>query len=226
MVGYEPLKLSFENLSSEPETTVPLLGLLLSFVLHEPAVEPLFKSLQAASIDQVDDVLAEYDAHLQTIHHPGALPLLWSLHHRVWTIPSLRLGLSKILGRLATACHRNLSVMSNAGLVLPILQYLLSSRGDGDVSDSERHAWQKLLRRLLELGAAPSHARLILEKVIGEDETLDAEMLDLVRYGMRSRWVDHFSMESSSAFIVTDEDSKGLPTTGITFMVVNALLFH
>jgi hypothetical protein len=109
--------------------------------------------------------------------------------------------------------------MSNAGLVLPILEHLLSSKGNGEVSDSERYAWQKLLRRLLELGAAPPHARLILQRVVHEDETLDVEMLDLVRYGMRSRWVDHFSMESSSALVITDEDSKGLPTTGVTFMV-------
>ncbi|EKM77777.1 hypothetical protein AGABI1DRAFT_121854 [Agaricus bisporus var. burnettii JB137-S8] len=219
VIGYEPLKHSLENVSSDPETTITVLGLLLSFILHEPALEPLFRALQAANIDEVDDVLVQYGPHLQTIHHPGALPLLWSLIQRVWTFPSLRFGCSKILGRLAAARHRNFAVMSNAGLVLPILEHLLSSKGNGEISDSERHTWQKLLRRLLELGAAPPQARLILQRVIREDDTLDAEMLDLVRYGMRSRWVDHFSMESSSALVITDEDSKGLPSTGVTFMV-------
>lgn len=219
MVGYEPLNHSLQSLPSDVETTLTILGLLLSFMLHNPALEPVFKSLENASLDAVDDVLTKYDTHLQFVHHPGALPLFWSLQQRVWTHSSIRYGFSRILGRLASANHRNFAAMSNAGLVLPILEHFQSSKRDDSVSDQERHAWQKLLRRLLELGAEPAHARLILQRVVQEGETLDPEMLDLIRYGMKSRWVDHFSMESSSALVVSDEDNRGLPASGITFMV-------
>lgn len=203
----------------EVETTSAVLGLLLSFILHDFALDSIFKSLKDTNIDDIDEVIAKYEPHLQFIHHPGALPLLWTLHQRVWTCPSIRYGFSKILGRLASASHRNLVVMSNAGLAIPIFEHFCSSKGDKSVPEKERHAWQKLLRRLLELGSEPAHARAILQKAVQQGDILDPEMLDLIRYGMKSRWVDHFSMESPSALVVTNEDTRGLPASGITFMV-------
>ncbi|KAF5354041.1 hypothetical protein D9756_006953 [Leucocoprinus leucothites] len=216
-VGYEPLSMALEGLPTDIETTTTTLGLLFSFMVHDFAMDGLFSSLYNADIDAVDDVLAKYDPHLQLIYHPPVLSLLWHFHQRVWTRPSLRFGFSRVLGRLASARHRNLAVMSNGGLVLPILDHFRSSRGDTGVLEKERHAWQKLLRRLLELGADPAHARAILQKTVQGGDVLDAEMLDLIRYGMKSRWVDHFSMESAAGMKILDHEGKSLPSTGITF---------
>lgn len=196
-----------------------MLGLLLSFILHDFALGPVFKDLQDVDLDAVDHILTQYDAHFKSIHHPEALPLLWTLHLRVFVFASIRYGFSKVLVHLSNANHRNFAVMSNSGLVLPVLEHFHSSKGDEMVSEKERHTWQKLLRRLLELGAKPSYARLILQKAVQEGDNLDLGMLDLIRYGSKSRWVDHFSVESSSVLVATDEDNKGLPAAGITFMV-------
>ena len=51
------------------------------------------------------------------------------------------------------------------------------------------------------------------------DEVLDGEILEVVRFGMKSRWVEHFSMEMPAAIVVRDDKFKGLPATGFTFMV-------
>ncbi|KAF9449865.1 beach-domain-containing protein [Macrolepiota fuliginosa MF-IS2] len=218
-VGYEPLSHALQELSSEEETTLATLGFLMSFMLHDFTFTSFFKSLKDADLNAVDDIIVKYEPHLQLIHHPGAVPLFWTLYQRVSTRPSIRYGFSKMLGRLASSSYRNLAVLSSAGLVIPILEHFLSSKGDGHVPEKERHAWHKLLRRLLELGSEPAHARAILQKAVQQGDNLDPEMLDLIRYGMKSRWVDHFSMESSSSLIVTDEENKGLPASGITFMV-------
>ncbi|KXN83156.1 hypothetical protein AN958_01769 [Leucoagaricus sp. SymC.cos] len=216
-VGYEPLGLALEGLPSDVETTITTLGLLMSFMIHDFTLD-LARILYEAPIDDIDNVLAEYDSQLQHIHHPSVLPLLWTLYQRVWTRPSVRYGFSRFLWRLASTNHRNLVEMSDAGLVTPILNHFLSSKGEDNVREKERHAWQKLLRRLLELGADPSHARAILRETVHAGDKLDPEMLDLIRYGMKSRWVDHFSMESFSTIVISDTESKGLSASGITFM--------
>lgn len=218
-IGYEPLASALETLPTNAETTTAILGLLFSFMVHDFTMENLLKGLHCLEIDTVDDLLKKYDPNPQLIRHPPALSLLWSFSQRGWTSPSLRLGLSRILGHLASARHRNLAAMSDAGLLLPILDHFRSSKGDSSVSEKERHAWQKLLRQLLELRADPAYGRVILQKTIQEGGTLDPEILDLVRYGMKSRWVDHFSLESVSGIKVNDLERKTLPNSGITFLV-------
>ncbi|KAJ3575407.1 hypothetical protein NP233_g1115 [Leucocoprinus birnbaumii] len=217
-VGYDPLALALEGLPSDPGTTTTILGLLYSFMVHDFSADTLFTSLHGAAIDDVDDLLVKYESHVHLIHHPPILPLLSTFHQRVWTRSSSRYGLSRILGRLASSRHRNLAVMSSAGLVLPILDHFHSSKSDSSMVEKERHAWQKLLRRLLELGADPAHARAILHRTVQDGDVLDTEMLDLIRYGMKSRWVDHFSMESAACIKMSDLESKFLPGSGITFM--------
>jgi hypothetical protein len=87
------------------------------------------------------------------------------------------------------------------------------------VSEKERQVLQKLLKRLLEMGATTSEARTIFQKAIKEDEMLDTEVVELIRAGMKSRWLEHFSIESPASLVVSEEGIKGLPITGLTFMV-------
>ena len=63
---------------------------------------------------------------------------------------------------------------------------------------------QKLLRRLLEMGASTMEARSLFEAVIYE-EKLDPKILDVIRFGMKNRWVEHFSMESSAALALQSD---------------------
>ena len=97
---------------------------------------------------------------------------------------------------------------------------------DPDVSDKERHVLQKLLRRLLEMGATTTEARSIFQKAVTLNEVdgksngvLHGEILEVVRFGMKSHWVEHFSMQTPAAVVVRDHKFKGLPAMGFTFMV-------
>ena len=57
------------------------------------------------------------------------------------------------------------------------------------------------------------------------NEVLDGEILEVVRFGIKSRWVEHFSMETHAAVVVRDDKFKGLPPSGFIFMVSCTCLF-
>ena len=40
-----------------------------------------------------------------------------------------------------------------------------------------------------------------------------------MRFGMKFRWVEHFSIETPAAIVVRGDKFKGLPATGFTFVV-------
>lgn len=60
------------------------------------------------------------------------------------------------------------------------------------------------------MGATPTEARLLFQKIVKEDETLDADVLEIVRSGMKSRWVEHFSMESPASLSMTEGGVRGM----------------
>ena len=61
---------------------------------------------------------------------------------------------------------------------------------------------------------------IVLEEVDGKsDEVLDEEISEVVWFGMKSHWVEHFSMATPAAIVERDDKFKGLPATGFTFMV-------
>ena len=78
---------------------------------------------------------------------------------------------------------------------------------------------QNLLRRLLDIGATILKAHFIFQKAFKSDEILDTEVLNLIRFGMKSRWLEHLSLESPAALSLKKESFRGLPHNGFTFMV-------
>jgi hypothetical protein len=73
------------------------------------------------------------------------------------------------------------------------------------------------------MGANTTEARRIFQAcVIHEDgkEKLDAEILEVIRFGMKSRWVEHFSLEGKASIVITDEYKwKTLPKEGMSLLV-------
>jgi hypothetical protein len=132
---------------------------------------------------------------------------------------SMRYVVFKLFELLSHVSHRNQAVLSSLGIVKSTFDRLCDARSDPAVSEKERHTLQKLLRRLLEMGATTSEARVIFQRAIKQDETLDTEVLDIIRFGMKSRWLEHFSMESHAALVLSEDNMKGLPVAGFTFMV-------
>ncbi|KAJ7241683.1 beach-domain-containing protein [Mycena haematopus] len=215
-VGYESLATAIQALVADPDTVDYTMGLLLSFAFRNFSLAGAFKPIRNATLTEVDTTIREVVSRLGGIKRPGAMALLTRLTpHLVGDDPSMRHGVLKLYEHLSNTTHRNHVVFSSFGLAEPLLKRFCAS----GVPEIERNVLQKLLRRLLDMGATPAVARYLFQTVVREDETLDAELLELIRYAMKSRWLEHFSMESPASLTLTEENVKGLPILGFTFMI-------
>ncbi|KAF8154493.1 hypothetical protein B0H34DRAFT_660452 [Crassisporium funariophilum] len=235
-VGYESLEHALRGLIAEQRTVHETMGFLLSLSLHDFSLSTFFSSLRDVSLDALDAKIIEFQPHLGTIRHPEALMILWNAALPQFTSnfssssTRSRYALFKLFSLLLHVNHRNQAVLSSLGLVKSVFARFHDTRGDADVSEKERHILQKLLRKLLEMGADTTEARVIFQRAVGKGKekeekegegegVLDGEILDVVRFGMKSRWVEHFSMEAPASVVVRDAKFKGLPATGFTFMM-------
>ena len=235
-VGYESLKHALSGLMAEGKTMLETMGFLLSLSLCDFSLSDFFSSLRDAPHDTIDTKIGEF--RLGTIKFPEALMILWNL-----ALPQLsrtssnldqdgppRYALFKLFELLFHVNHRNYAILCGLGLIKSVFARFYETRMNTGLLEKERYVLQKLLRRLLEMGATTTEARGIFQKAAvlnGVDEksdgVLDGEILEVVRYGMKSRWVEHFSMETPAAIVVRDDKFKGLPATGLTFMVSSIL---
>ncbi|KAF9067929.1 beach-domain-containing protein [Rhodocollybia butyracea] len=198
-VGYQSLESAMHGLVSNPKTLDETLGFLLSFALCEFSASGIFCSLLTFG-----PKLANTNA---TIHHPGAIYLLWNFLPKSYAS-------YKLLELLAGINHRNRAILSVPEVVQPLLDHL--SRV---TEKREKTVVQRLSRKLLDMGASPTVARGMFQRAIKEDGALDMELLELIRAGMKSRWLEHFSFRSSAELVFTQEGIKSLPVTGFTFMI-------
>lgn len=220
VVGYESLADSLRGLVSDPKTADETLGLVLSFAIHNFAVKDIFTRLRTAPKDELELVITEFEPRLGTIRRPGAMLILWNMIPEITTgNSSMNYAVFKLVELLSHVSHRNQAILSSLGLVKSLFRLFYDSRNDPSVTGRERQILQKLLRRLLEMGATTSEARIIFQKAIKEDNTLDTEVLDVIRFGMKSRWLEHISMESPAALVLKEDGMRGLPAAGFTFMV-------
>lgn len=192
--------------------------------------------------------------HHDTIRHPGALRVLFNAipdlpgEHEVSSMR--RYFIYKLFERLCAKSHRNHAVISSLNLVSPLFDAFCPPRSTDDDASSgtttplmpkpERQVLMRLLRKLLELGCSSDDARsmfkraLIPRKSIAEsveslkDEAvngLNADVLEVLRAGMKARWPQHFSLQRSAALkVMVSPSDKSLPKTGFTLMVGKLLV--
>ena len=202
-VGYESLKLALQNLATETDNK-HIFSFLLALSLSDfsPFYIDFFVQMQGPD-EKVKMVSG-------TLKHSGAVKILWELAEDSKDVTT-RYTLFKLFEVLFSLSHRNAGILSSLGIVGGVFGRLRIAQ------DKEKQVLQKLLRRLLEMGASTREARSLFEAAVHE-EKLDPEILDVIRFGMKSRWVEHFSMESSAA-LVLQSDAKALPKDGISFSV-------
>ncbi|EPQ51421.1 beach-domain-containing protein [Gloeophyllum trabeum ATCC 11539] len=211
-VGYDSFRQAVEPLILDKRTTDWTLGLLLSLALHNFLLTTLFSTLRKTDYAELTTKITDYQSEFRLVRYPPALRMLWDF------LPddaTLRLCMYKILERLSATSHRNKAILSSMG-VLESLVYV--SAGRDAVPDEERAVKQKLLKRLLDMGATPDVGRMVFQKAIRDDGSLDFDTLEVLRAGMKSKWPDHFSMESRAALCFEEPKVRGLPVTGFTFM--------
>jgi hypothetical protein len=219
-VGYEHLKQALVGLVTDSRTVDQTMGFIFSLAFHDFSVTTIFATMRGVNQDQIDTPVSEFVSRVGVIRQPGAIKVLWDLLPQLTEGNSaMQYGIYKLFELLSHLNHRNHAVLSSLGLVKPLFDLYYESKEDGMVTEKERQVWQKLIRRLLDMGANTADARFIFEKAITAEETLDAEVMDIIRGGMKSRWPEHFSMDSGAALIVNEDGVKGLPAAGFTFMV-------
>ncbi|GLB40924.1 putative WD40 repeats [Lyophyllum shimeji] len=220
VVGYGSFEDALRGLIVNPKTVDHTLGLVLALAIHDQQVSDIFSSLRATPEDELELAIAGIEARLGTIRRPGAILILWNaIPHLTLGDSSMRYSIFKLVELLSHVSHRNQAILSTLGLVKSLFERFYATRNDPTVPEKERYVLQKLLRRLLDMGATTSEARLIFQRTIKEDNTLDMEILDVIRFGIKSRWLEHFSMESPAALILREESLRGVPGTGFTFMI-------
>ncbi|OJT13456.1 Beige protein -like protein [Trametes pubescens] len=216
-VGLESFALATLALVSDPRTIKQTVSFLTCLALHNFAWNRFFLHITGADYAAVDRKFSELSSQLGLIHVPEALRVLYDAVTR----PSqdnalLRYMGIKLLERLALHKHRNQCVLSSLGLERTLFTRLCSP---AVLPKNERQVVQKLLRRLLDHNVRTEDARLMFQRAIRKNDTLDPDVLEVLRAGMKVKWPEHFSFESPAAVRVIKGGSRALPSTGFTFMV-------
>ncbi|KAF7329558.1 hypothetical protein MKEN_00218700 [Mycena kentingensis (nom. inval.)] len=215
-VGYASLAGAVSRLVYDRGTVDYTMGLLLSFAFRNFSLAGTFKSIRGIPLTNIEPTLREVVSRLGGIKRPGAFALIVRfMPELVGDDANMRFGMYKLFELLANLTHRNHVVFSSFDLEKGLLERFCAP----GTPEIERNVLQKLTRRLLDMGATPAVARFLFQRVVREDDTLDAELLEVIRYGMKSRWLEHFSMESPASLALTEENVKGLPVAGFTFMI-------
>ena len=223
-VGYESFSEALHPfVDGDADVRDRILGLLFSLALHDFSVSNLFSVVRGVTYEGISVKIDEAEPHLGLIVQPKALKALWNFLPDFSEDRLLHYTLYKLLERLSTLCHRNQAILSNLGLAESLFQTFYDQKSNATVKPQERRAMQKLLRRLLDTGATPAETRMVFRKAVKPDGSLDSDILDVIRSGIKSRWLDHFSFERRSVVKFTEENTKGLPSTGFTFMASDAL---
>lgn len=217
-VGYESFHEATLSLVSDARTVKQTFGFLASLALHDFAWSDFFLVAPDTPYELVDKKFAEFSSRLGVIHRPEPLRVLYDALPRVSEDTSiLRYCGYKLLERLALHKHRNQCLLHGLGVVESLFQRLCGGNGV-EVPKSERQVMQKLLRRILDLGASTAEARLMFQQVVRSDDTLDPDALEILRAAMKVRWPEHFSLESPASLRLSKSGMRALPQSGFTFM--------
>ncbi|KAI0067044.1 beach-domain-containing protein [Artomyces pyxidatus] len=218
-VGYDSFAKALHPLVLDPKVEDQVLGFLFSLAIHNFAVSSLFSSLRDAKYEELDAQIDKVEVCLGLVAQPGALKVLLDLLPDFSEDSSLHYVVYKLLERLTATNHRNKIILCDLGLLGPLFQSFYTQNTDNAIPSQEKRVMQKLLRRVLDLGATTADTRNIFQKAVNEDGSLNPDVLEIIRAGIKSRWPDHFSMERRAALMFTEEGVKGLPATGFTFMI-------
>ncbi|KAH9006451.1 beach-domain-containing protein [Lactarius hatsudake] len=217
-VGYESLSQALQPLVTDSQVEDQILGFLFSFALNDFSVSSLFTSLREADYDVVDSLIKDIEVRLGLITQPGAICILLDLLPQHSEDTMLHYTVYRLLERLSALRHRNKVILCGLGILGRLFQTFTSQK-KLSASSQERRIVQKLLRRILDLGATTVDTRIMFQSAVASDGTLNPDILEMIRSGIKSRWPDHFSFERRASLEFYEENAKGLPTTGFTFMI-------
>jgi hypothetical protein len=217
-VGYESLAQALQPLVMDARFKDHILGFLFSLALHDFSISSLFMSLRNTEHSDLESRIKDIELRLGLIAQPGAIGILLDLLPKRSEDSMLHYVVYRLLEWLSALKHRNKVILSGLGILGRLFQAFTTHNGSSGAGKEQRII-QRLLRRILDLGATTVDTRVMFQSAVTPNGTLDADILEMIRGGIRSRWPDHFSFEKRAALKICEENTKGLPTSGFTFMV-------
>jgi len=223
-VGYSLLSDACKTLLVHQVTSEKTLGCILSLSFHDFGLVDLFTSLGSyQDFSELEIGFLEYAPSFGTIRLPHVFKIAWDfMACSLTTSGPMRMLIYKILEHLTQSSHHNLAVLAMTGILTPLFSQFTSSPVNNTGTDSpspERRLLSKILKRLFEMGASAQDVRQLLQCAVNEDGSLDAEMIEFLRIGMKSSWPSHVSLSGSSVVAKPLQTLRTLPSAGFAFTV-------
>ncbi|KZT70568.1 beach-domain-containing protein [Daedalea quercina L-15889] len=219
-VGFESLGQAMATLVSDTATIRHTLGFLVSLGLHKFSMSGIFDFGKETDYAQLDHRIRDFEPAFGPIRHAEAFRLLFNFIPQASADGrALRYSILKLIERLSYHSHRNHCLLSSLEFVEPLFRKYCEWEEDADIARPERQLVQKLLRRLIDVGTSTDEARVMFQRAVREDGVIDADVLEVLRAGMKVKWPEHLSLENCAAIQIPHHDTRGLPLAGFTFMI-------
>lgn len=219
-LSFDVLTQAISPFSRDPLTVDQTFGYLLSFALADFTLSSTFKIFRK---DPERDTAVSQLAHRFTeIRIPQAVLAMANLLSNIPQFDeSLPYFVYKVIERLSSFNHRNQAFLSAMGLARLLFERLYIPEFRTHAIDQPTEAvMQKLLKKMLGVGASTMDVRLMFQKAVREDNSLDSHILEILRSSMRVKWPEHFSFDGAASIELKDENPKGMQCPyGFSFMV-------
>ena len=110
-----------------------------------------------------------------------------------------------------------MNALGLGGIIVARLYFPMPSRA---ISPQTEMVMQKLLKKMLSVGASTKDARAVFRKLLREGDTIDSRILESLKMSMRVKWPEHFSFDGEASIELREDGGKGMPCPqGFSFMV-------
>ncbi|KAG8823617.1 hypothetical protein FRC17_009281 [Serendipita sp. 399] len=219
-VGYTLLKQAITSLLTDERTAAQTVGYLLALCLHNFSVSNLFVDLRASlpSTAKIDSIIAQNEHRLGKVRLPAVVLVMMEMVDSMPRDDSmLPYATLKLVERLVSLNHRNHSMLNEAGLVQHVFAKLYARGTNVDeMDDAERSVLQRMLRRLLEMGASTAETRMIYQRA----RTPSAELSALLKGASDGPGIQ----EESMLFTLTPSGHRQGDTDSTQAVVLNSAL--
>lgn len=218
-VGFESLTQAISPFARDPETLDQAFGFLLSLALANFSICNAFQSFRNPKSRESE--LSRFEQRIGVIVLPQAIlaitKLLVHIPEKDNILPYCTF---RIIERLAMFSHRNQASLNALGLGGILFERLYSLAPSHTISPQTEMIMQKLLKRMLGIGASTQDVRVMFKKVVRDGDTLESHILEILRMSMRVKWPEHFSLNGTASIELREAGGKGMfSPQGFTFMV-------
>ncbi|KAF8749643.1 Beach protein [Rhizoctonia solani] len=228
-VGYSALESSASDYLNRPEqgTKAMVLSSFAAFVFQLPSLSVFLPTIDAQSHDDSDatvtpvgDYITQLDTPSARISHPLAIPILlrltWSLSNETYSF-----AMAKLFDRLAAVSYANRATMAGSGIVRLVWDRLYplptsKSIGSTDLPVQESHALQKLLRRVIDVGAPLSDLKHLFKRT-SSNGAVGLKALAALKGNPQARWPSFLSFRGDRCGL--DVENLNLKGRGISVLL-------